>query len=161
MYDTRARFPVPPAQSRLMRCLWTLLFAVLFLTIGTSSLPAWGAAGAWSENEHGRLRLISESEGLKGKGEQRAGLHFELAEGWKTYWRSPGDAGYPLTIDWSASENLAAVEMDWPVPHRFTLFRLDTFGYDKEVVFPLRLQAEDPDKALHLEAEVDYLLCEE
>ena len=29
----------------------------------------------------------------------RLGLAFELRPGWKIYWRSPGDAGLPPTID--------------------------------------------------------------
>jgi suppressor for copper-sensitivity B len=29
----------------------------------------------------------------------RLGLEFDLAPGWKIYWRSPGAAGYSPTID--------------------------------------------------------------
>lgn len=159
MYDLRARIPVPGPKS-FFRTAWpSLLLACLLLVAGIG--PLWAAAGDWVENEHSRLRLISESDGSGGKESLDAGLHFELARGWKTYWRSPGDAGYPLTIDWSASQNLAAAEVQWPVPHRFTLFGLDTFGYEDEVVFPLRLRPEDPEKPLKIAADVDYLLCKE
>ena len=36
-------------------------------------------------------------------------IRFDLAPGWKTYWRSPGDAGIPPLFNWSGSENLASV----------------------------------------------------
>ena len=44
-------------------------------------------------------------------------LHIVLQPGWKTYWRSPGDAGYPPQVDVSGSTNVARVELMWPVPH--------------------------------------------
>lgn len=161
MYDLRARIPVSVRETATAGSRFALLLIFLLLLSGLAAGSAWAIAGAWAENEHTRLRLISETEGLKGEEVLNGGLQFELAEGWKTYWRSPGDAGYPLTIDWSASENLAEAELEWPVPHRFILFGLDTFGYEQEVVFPLRLRPEDPERALHLVAEVDYLLCEQ
>ncbi|HLS69604.1 MAG TPA: protein-disulfide reductase DsbD domain-containing protein [Kiloniellales bacterium] len=158
MYVLHARIPVLRPKSPLLAILGFFLLVWLLLA---GAATAWAAAGAWSENEHARLRLISESESLGTQESLKAGLHFELAAGWKTYWRAPGDAGYPLTIDWSESQNLAAAELQWPVPHRFTLFGLDTFGYEEEVVFPLRLQPEDPGQPLLLTADVDYLLCKE
>lgn len=143
---------------------FTLLLSFLLLVAGATAGTAWAAAGAWAENEHARLRLISEAETFAAtagdEASLHAGLHFELADGWKTYWRSPGDAGYPLTIDWAASQNLAEATLEWPVPHRFMLFGLDTFGYEEEVVFPIRVLPEDPEQPLQLVAEVDYLLCE-
>ena len=33
----------------------------------------------------------------------------------------PGDAGVPPTLDWSDSENVAALDFLWPAPERFTL----------------------------------------
>ena len=36
------------------------------------------------------------------------GLQFRLKEGWKIYWRTPGDAGFPPQLDFSDSSNLAA-----------------------------------------------------
>ena len=82
------------------------------------------------------------------------------ARGWKTYWRSPGDAGIPVSLDWAGSTNLAGADMAWPVPRRFTLFGLDTFGYEDEVVFPIAARPADPAKPLTLRLKVDYLVCE-
>ena len=55
---------------------------------------AWAAAGPWAENDQGRLRLIA-------AGPQDLGLQFQMEPGWKIYWRSPGDAGFPPSLDWS------------------------------------------------------------
>ena len=87
------------------------------------------------------------------------GLHFKLSPGWKIYWRSPGDAGFPPELDWAGSENLAEAEILWPVPHRFMLFGLQTFGYGEEVVLPVRVAPERPGEALRLRARLTYLAC--
>ncbi|WP_227010142.1 protein-disulfide reductase DsbD family protein [Pelagibius marinus] len=118
------------------------------------------AASGWAEEEQGRLRLISAQQSLAGEAVD-LGLEFDLQPGWKIYWRSPGDAGLPPRADWSGSENLKQAEIAWPVPHRFSLFGLETFGYGDQIVLPVRALAERPGEPLQLRAKVDYLLCEE
>ncbi|MGH6891188.1 MAG: protein-disulfide reductase DsbD family protein [Dongiaceae bacterium] len=88
-------------------------------------------------------------------------LHIVLQPGWKTYWRSPGDAGYPLQIDVSGSANVARAELLWPVPHRFQLFGLQTFGYGEQVAFPLMVTPEHPGAPIALRAKIRYLVCEQ
>lgn len=87
-------------------------------------------------------------------------VHIVLQPGWKTYWRAPGDAGYPLQIDASGSTNVARAALAWPVPHRFELFGLQTFGYGDEVAFPLDLMPERPGEPVALKAKLRYLVCE-
>ena len=122
---------------------------------------ALAAAGDWSETEQGRVRLISAADGVGPEGRLDLGLQFQLEPGWKIYWRSPGDAGKPPVLDWSASANLAEPEMLWPVPKRFSLFGLETFGYGDEIVLPIAARAADPGSGVRLAAEVDFLVCEE
>jgi suppressor for copper-sensitivity B len=131
-------------------------FAALFAGAGA---PAEAASSDWTRNEQGQLRLISASPGTGGEPAVRLGLHFQLADGWKIYWRSPGEAGYPPRVDWSGSTNLESAELRWPVPHRFELFGLQTFGYGGEVVLPVDAVAADPSEPVRLRAKVDYLTC--
>jgi suppressor for copper-sensitivity B len=87
-------------------------------------------------------------------------LHIVLQPGWKTYWRSPGDAGYPLMVDVTGSTNVAEAKVAWPVPHRFMLFGLQTFGYGEEVAFPLMVSPVTPGAPIALKAKIRYLVCE-
>ena len=63
---------------------------------------------------------VAESRILTGwrdaNGTHYAALEIMLAPGWKTYWRTPGDAGIPPQFNWSGSENLSAVGVSYPVP---------------------------------------------
>ena len=135
-----------------------IVFASLLLG---AMAPVQAASSDWSRNEQGQLRLISASTGTGGSEQLRLGLQFQMADGWKIYWRSPGEAGYPPQVDWSGSENLETAEIRWPVPHRFELFGLQTFGYGGEVVLPVDAVAKNPAKPVRIEAKVDYLTCEQ
>jgi suppressor for copper-sensitivity B len=120
---------------------------------------AQAAATGWLDHDHAQLRLLAASDSVGPQETLRLGLHFKLQPGWKIYWRSPGDAGYPPAIDWQGSENLAEAEIEWPVPHRFSLFGLETFGYGEEVVLPIAARLERSDEAVGLRAAVSYLVC--
>ena len=110
--------------------------------------------------DQAQLRLISSSDAVGREEALQLGLHVRLAPSWKIYWRSPGDAGLPPVFDWAGSDNLAEVETRWPVPHRFTLFGLDTFGYEGEVVLPLTVRLARPGEPLSLRAHLRYLVCD-
>ncbi|MEM7172378.1 MAG: protein-disulfide reductase DsbD domain-containing protein [Pseudomonadota bacterium] len=152
---------------QLLPQIWAKLLVTMALFLGalTLSSVAWGAAGPWAENDHSRLRLIAAGDTATGPPEApeqvQAGLHFQLSPGWKIYWRSPGDAGFPPALDWQGSQNLQSAEMSWPAPYRFSLFGLETFGYGDEVVLPLNLEKQITDQGLILQAQVNYLICEE
>jgi suppressor for copper-sensitivity B len=119
------------------------------------------AASDWAKTEQTRVRLIS---ALEKSGERETlllGLHFQMEDGWKVYWRAPGDAGYPPELDWKGSENLGDAVMSWPAPLRFSVLGTETLGYKKEVVFPITATLTNPGEALALRVSVDYLTCNE
>jgi suppressor for copper-sensitivity B len=106
-------------------------------------------------------QLISAVEGTGDLSSIPLALHIVLQPGWKTYWRSPGDAGYPPQVDVAGSQNVADAQLMWPVPHRFQLFGLQTFGYGEEVAFPLMVTPDVPGAPISLKAKVRYLVCEQ
>ncbi|HRJ61296.1 MAG TPA: protein-disulfide reductase DsbD family protein, partial [Azospirillaceae bacterium] len=122
---------------------------------GESSADGWVKAPSTPIS----ARLIAAPAAVGDLTEIRAGLEVKLGDGWKTYWRAPGDAGLPPAVTWKGSENLAAAEMDYPAPIRFTILGIETVGYAKHVVLPLRLTLAKPGEALHLRAEADLLVC--
>lgn len=154
------------------RFLLFVLAAILALTVAvwarpvvaqTPGVSAGAPAGAsgWERTEQSAVRLISASETVGDAGSVTLGLHVRLADGWKTYWRSPGDAGFPPRIDWSGSENLATTEISWPAPLRFSVLGLETVGYEGEVVLPIEARPVAVGDAMRLQAKVDYLTCSE
>ena len=70
----------------------------------------------------------------------QTGVRIELEDGWKTYWRMPGEAGIPPEFTWKTSEP-ADVTVLFPVPTRYHDASGETVGYEHEVVFPVRVNA--------------------
>ncbi len=70
-------------------------------------------------------------------GTHMAAIRITLADGWKTYWRSPGDAGIAPRFDWQGSDNLAGVTLHWPIPKVFHQNGLRSIGYSGDTVIPI------------------------
>ncbi|MEM6727658.1 MAG: protein-disulfide reductase DsbD domain-containing protein [Pseudomonadota bacterium] len=92
-------------------------------------------------------------------GSHIAAIKMVLAEGWKTYWRSPGDAGIPPQFDWSGSENVARVTPHFPVPKVFDQEGMRAIGYKDQVVIPLRIDRARQSAPIRLSAEVSLGIC--
>ena len=73
------------------------------------------------------------------RGTHMAAIRISLAEGWKTYWRSAGEAGITPRFDWAGSENLQNVRFHWPTPKVFDPDGARSYGYKGEVVIPIEL----------------------
>ncbi len=138
---------------------------LLLALIALAALAAGPGAGiAASSDPHVstplQARLVTAEDGVApGTTGLSAGLDMTLAEGWKTYWRSPGEVGLPPEIDWEGSTNVASVEILWPAPTRFRAFGIENFGYKHEVVLPLRVTLERPGEPAALRAAVSMLVC--
>jgi thiol:disulfide interchange protein DsbD len=93
-----------------------------------------------------------------------AGLYFKLEPGWHVYWRNAGDSGEPPKIDWYLPKGVTADPMKFPAPKRLPLGPLMDFGYENEVLFPIRLGVNasfKPGSTVHLAAKVSWLVCRE
>jgi len=93
-------------------------------------------------------------------GRHVAGVRIDLDRLWKTYWRMPGDAGIPPRFDWSRSENLAAVELSYPLPHRYRDTAGETVGYKDRVVFPAIVTPQDKARAVRLRLDLFFAVCD-
>lgn len=95
-------------------------------------------------------------------GSHYAGIQIDLAPGWKTYWRAPGDGGIPTTTNWDGSDNLAFAKVFWPRPEVFRTFGMRSVGYADRVVLPVHLEAKesgDIDAELNLRLGVCNEIC--
>lgn len=120
------------------------------------------AASAWVDGEVARSRLIAEHVALSATGAPATvAWEVELDEGWKTYWRSPGEAGMPPTFSWQGSVNVGQVDLRFPLPRRFTLFNIETFGYADRLVLPIVITPQIAGAPVHLVVTVDYLVCKD
>jgi len=119
------------------------------------------ADGKWAVTDISRARLIAAKMESDGTGEVTLGLHIQLKPGWKTYWRSPGDSGIAPTFNWQGSKNIRTTEVLWPLPTAFDSFGFLTWGYEAEVLFPVKIKLEEIHKKLKVNLSFAYGVCKE
>lgn len=131
------------------------MFRPLALAALTLFAPALSQAQTVSE--------ILSAEMLPGwttpSGSHIAAIRLTLSQGWKTYWRSPGDAGIPPVFDWGGSDNIRALRLHWPSPQVFHFNGMQTIGYARELVLPVEIWPDRPGQPMRLETEVDLGVC--
>lgn len=126
---------------------------------GLSQWAEPAGASMWVEGLAAKLRLVAAATTVSGPA-LAAGVEIVLEPGWKTYWRVPGDSGVAPSFDFSGSENVAAVDVAYPVPQRFDAPGDITFGYTGRVVFPLTVTPADPGRPVVLDGRIVYGVCE-
>lgn len=118
-------------------------------------------ASPWQQVQLSQVRLIAGRQGGDGH-EVIAGVQMMLQEGWKTYWRNPGDAGgVPPELDWTGSENVESATLIYPAPRRLKDSSGETIGYEGSVVLPVLVKPVDPERGMVLSVQFHFGLCGE
>ena len=151
--------PVPIAPAHLAMRFIFVFAAALAGALMLAGLAATAAQSPWVAATESKVRLIGGAAPGEDAGTMLAGVHIHMDDGWKTYWRSPGDSGVPPRFDWAGSKNLKQAEVLYPAPHRFADASGTAIGYTGEVVFPVKLTPERKDEPIELKLGLDYGLC--
>lgn len=143
----------------------TALSAVVLLFTVFSTAPTLRAqesisATPWTELHASRVRLVT-GRTKAPNGNYLAGLEIALADGWKTYWRMPGDSGVPPSFDWSGSANIAATKVLYPAPVRMAEAGGEAIGYKRSVLLPIEITPQDPAKPIILKLALEFGVCRE
>lgn len=130
-----------------------------FLPVALAALIAPPAvADSWLDDV---VRVEVLDGGSAPNGTHRAAIRFTLAEGWKTYWRAPGDAGIPPEFSWRGSRNVGATRIMWPTPKVFDQNGMRSVGYERELVLPIDIEPANPGQALRLKGKVELGVCKD
>lgn len=128
--------------------------------VSVSLLTALVLAGPVASQDVNRIAQASLLDGWRqDDGTHVAALRVKLEEGWHTYWRVPGQVGIPWEFDWSGSNNLQNVAVQWPNPEIQENFGFVSFVFEDELVLPVRLTPVDPAKPIDVSLTVSYGVC--
>jgi thiol:disulfide interchange protein/DsbC/DsbD-like thiol-disulfide interchange protein len=109
-------------------------------------------------------RLVAESAAIAPGERVWLDLHLDIAPGWHTYWRNPGDSGLPTKIDWTLPAGFRAGAIRWPVPQRFVQGGIGNYGYrgTTDLLVPIAAPADlKPAGTVRLAARASWLVCSE
>jgi DsbC/DsbD-like thiol-disulfide interchange protein len=135
--------------------------AILCMAFGSAGVAAVSSQSPWVPSANSKTRLVSGTVNIDGKPTVLSGVQLRMDQGWKTYWKNPGDSGMPPGFDWAGSKNLKSAEVLYPAPHRFADGGGTAIGYDEEVVFPVKVTPEREGEPIELKLAFDYGLCRE
>ena len=150
----RARFSIPKSASLL------LVPCTLHLA------AAWGAPEepAGTAQPHLTAQLVVPPAQIYPGQNFTGGVYFKLEPGWHVYWSNAGDSGEPPRVMWTLPQGLSAGALEFPAPRRLPLGHLVDYGYEGEVLFPVRFEVApsfQPAGPVILGADVHWLVCRE
>jgi DsbC/DsbD-like thiol-disulfide interchange protein len=130
---------------------------ISFIIAALIVLPAFASARA---QEHSQVALLDAGPFPGAERTARlAAVVIRLKDGWKTYWRVPGEGGAPPRFDFSGSENVRDAKVLYPAPKRFAdPVTGKSIGYKEEVAFPLNVVLKEPKKPARLKLKLDLKL---
>ena len=135
-------------------------FYFLFLYIlGITEAFTLNVSGA---NKHTKLEIINNGNLIKYDNDYFLGIKITLEDGWKTYWKNPGDAGAAIYLEWNnlKYENINS-KIIFPVPRKYIDMGIETIGYEKEVIFPIKITFDNLERNPLTNLKINYLVCKE
>lgn len=148
----------------MVKALTRIFSAALGAMVISAALTTQGFAGQlsspWVIDQYTKSRLFI-GDYDKARKILHLGWQLSLKEGWKTYWRSPGDAGLPPRWNWQAQNNVHRINVFWPAPEKLRIFDMDTYVYHDEVVLPVEVAIVDDTKPVSLSLDLEFMVCAE
>ncbi|CAN5143094.1 hypothetical protein BH11CYA1_BH11CYA1_30080 [soil metagenome] len=134
--------------------------ALVLLVVATLSFSTAASADAVYVTPH----LIADSDSVVAGQSFKLGVRLEMAEGWHTYYKEPGEAGMKTSIDWQLPPGFKASELIWQKPEKFVDAGITTYGYHDKVLLaavvtaPAKLNLGDK---LDFKAKIKWLSCKD
>ena len=135
--------------------------ALLFILAACWSLPLAALESAPVTSAHTTASLVSDVDSVAPGKPFHLGLRLQLADGWLTYWRNPGDAGMPPELTLDLPEGASAGPIAWPTPARVAEGPLMTYAYTGEVLLPVPVTPPPSGGAFSFKAHAAWLVCRE
>lgn len=135
--------------------IYIYFFSVVFAISGISQ-PVRG--------DYLSVELFSEVASIQPGKSFNLGLRFNLDKDWHIYWKNPGDAGMPVSVEWNLPKGFKAGEIQWPYPKLIKSAHLANFSYDNEVLFIIEITPPEDVSAgtvINIAAKAKWLVCKE
>lgn len=110
---------------------------------------------------HTRANLLLPYTQVEPGASFHAAIEMRMSSGWHIYWKNPGESGAPTRLQWDLPAHFRAGNIEWPVPRKWTVAGLTTYGYSGSVILlvPFRVAPDTPPGVYALSAELNWLEC--
>ena len=135
----------------------------IILALITAIGLALAAGPAAAQTAHIRASLIAERPAQPGETITLAVL-MQPDKGWHGYWSNPGDAGLPITLEWTLPPGSGTGPIEFPVPQTLLVQGLmnHVYEHDYAVLVPFSVPKDaKPGTTLPITAKANWLACTE
>lgn len=136
--------------------LMILFFLIILLIFNTAS-----SIDIDNSIPHSSLKIIPDNYVINHNDKYYFGIKINLDDGWKTYWKNPGDAGASINLKMENKKNILDHNILYPFPKSYTDHGVKTIGYENEVIFPVELKIKEKKKPIYADLNIEYLICKE
>jgi DsbC/DsbD-like thiol-disulfide interchange protein/cytochrome c biogenesis protein CcdA len=141
-----------------------LLAVALVLAAAGNGLARQASAviGPKAQSENVTLTLLSAARAAAPGQTVTLGIRQDIANGWHTYWRNPGDSGDATRVEWTLPDGVTAGPLQWPKPEAQPFATLLNYGYSGTVILPVDLTVPvdaRPGTIIRVQAAVSWLEC--
>ncbi len=107
------------------------------------------------------LELIAENKTIAAGQPFQVGLSIRHEKDFHTYWKNPGVAGVPVSLEWDLPEGFSAGPIQWPVPEKTWMAIHPVHGYERDVTLLVEIvpPAEIESREVELKAAASWMAC--
>lgn len=143
-----------------------MMLRALFLVLAAlhPASPALAAASEPVRRDHLSAQLVAAQSAVAAGGVLDVALRLVHDQHWHTYWRNPGDSGLATRLAWTLPPGSQAGPIRWPAPSRLPLGPLVNFGYEGDLLLPVRIELPAdlaPGSAFEATVKASWLVCKE
>jgi thiol:disulfide interchange protein/DsbC/DsbD-like thiol-disulfide interchange protein len=137
-------------------------FGVVVLAL---SLAIWVVVtrAQFEPKSHLTPSLVADTTAIEPGKPFTVGILLKIDPDWHTYWRSAGEIGLPLEVNWNLPAGFQASDLEWPLPHTLMDGDFLNYVYEKEamVMATITPPAKLPSGGIALKAKVSWQVCSE
>lgn len=135
--------------------------------LGLAALPALAQSSPFGPSAAPKTitaEIVADRTAGTPKAAYHVGIRLKHEPGWHTYWKFPGDTGYPTEIKWKLPRNWQITPLDWPLPSVQKTGHLTSFVYSGEALLPFNLDipwGTPYGTSGRISAKVEWLACKD
>jgi DsbC/DsbD-like thiol-disulfide interchange protein/cytochrome c biogenesis protein CcdA len=134
---------------------------LLILLLFGPAIPAAALESTAVRSPRATVSLVSETDTVAPGTPFRVGLHFQLAPGWHTYWKNPGDAGVAMELELTLPPGAQGGPIVWPTPQRLAEGSLITYAFTGDLLLPLTVTPRQDAGLTVIKAHAQWLVCKD
>ncbi|KAA3597146.1 MAG: hypothetical protein DWQ06_14060 [Calditrichaeota bacterium] len=133
----------------------TILITILIFINTLFSAPKDGS-------DYVSVELIPLTNGIAPNQSFYLATKFKIDKKWHLYWKNPGDAGLPPSVEWNLPKGFITSNYIFPTPKKLVESEILSFVYDRELYLLTEIKApEEIPNSIEIGAKIDWLVCKD